>query len=290
MQQCVQSERGKNVIISPFSVTTALTLLLQATNGTTYAQLKNCLHLQDNNIAKWHVADQFRNYMALIKKSAGQSQLMIVNQIYVQQTYRLNKEFQEIAADRFDVGVESVNFSNTNETTQLINNFVRTKTMGKIGKFVPPGIFDKLTRVFLANAVYLKSAWVQSPFPLRRIINGVKFERTNKFYISETETIDVNFMAMKTSFWMVDVPDLDISALRLDYLNSNLSFIIVLPNKRTGLSTLESQLQNMNLSTIVGRMSFQLYKVEIPKFKVTTKLHLNDILKNEYTFTHQYLA
>lgn len=288
MQQCVQSERGKNVIISPISVATALTLLLQATNGRTCAQLKNCLHLQDNYIAKSHVADQFRNYIALIKKSAGQSELMIVNQIYVQQTFRLNKEFHEIAANEFDAGVESVNFSNTNETTQLINNFIRTKTMGKIEKFVPPGIFDELTRVFLANAVYLKSAWVQ-PFPLPRIRNGVKLERTRKFYISETETIDVNFMANKESFWVVDVPDLDISALRLDYLNSNLSFIIVLPNKRTGLSTLESQLQNMDLSTIVGRMSFQLYKVEIPKFKVTTKLHLNDILKKVLNTFTQYL-
>lgn len=148
---------------------------------------------------------------------------------------------------------------------------------------------DELTRVFLANAVYLKSAWVQ-PFPLPRIINGVKLERTKNFYISETETIGVNFMANEDSFWVVDVPDLDISALRLDYLNSNLSFIIVLPNKRTGLSTLESQLQNMNLSTIVKRMSFQLYEVEIPKFKVTTKLHLNDILKKVLNTFTQYLA
>lgn len=286
MQQCVQSERGKNVIISPFSVATALTLLLQATNGTTYAQLKNCLHLQNNNIAKSDVADQFHNYMGLIKKSAGQSELIIVNQIYVQQKCRLNEEFREIAANRFDAGVESVNFSNTNETTQLINNFIRTKTIGKIEEFVPPGILGKMTRVFLANAVYLKSAWVQ-PFPLPRIINGVKLERAKRFYISETETIKVNFMAMKTNFWVVGVPDLDISALRLDYLNSNLSFIIVLPNKRTGLSSLESQLQNMNLSKIVERMSFQLYIVEIPKFKVATKLHLNDVLKKVFnTFTH----
>lgn len=282
MQQCVQSEREKNVIISPFSVATALALLLQATNGTTYAQLINCLHLPDNNIAKSHVANQFRNYMALIKKSAGQSELMFVNQIYVQQTCRLNEEFQKIAANQFDAGVEYVNFSNTNETTQLINNFVRTKTRGKIEKFVPPGILGPLTRVFLANAVYLKSAWAQ-PFPLPRIgRNGVKLEWTKPFYISETERIDINFMAMKTRFWVVKASDLDISALRLDYLNSNLSFIIVLPNKRTGLSTLESQLQQMNLATIVGRMRFQEYVVEIPKFKVTTKLHLNDILKKVF--------
>lgn len=89
---------------------------------------------------------------------------------------------------------------------------------------------------------------------------------------------------------LVRVPDLDISALRLDYLNSNLSFLIDRRNKRTGLSMLENQLQNLDLSTIVERKRFELYKVEISKFKITTKLHFNDILKKLFNTFTQYLA
>ncbi|XP_031622703.1 leukocyte elastase inhibitor-like [Contarinia nasturtii] len=275
-QQCSQSEPG-NLIISPYSVGTSLTLLSEAANGTTYEQLKKHLYL---NGEKSVVADQLKKYNELIKRSAGQSELMIANQIYVQQEFQLNQDFQKIAVDKFDAGVESVDFVENDETSQLINNFVAEKTKGNIKQIVNPDMFNTFTRVFLINAIYLKSIWLQ-PFPRygkSRKGGGSFYNITEKFYISETETVEANFMKMTKKLWIVDLDELDIAALRLDYVNSNFSFIIILPNKRTGLSTLEAQLQHINLSKIVEQMKFVEHRVEIPKFKITTEFLLNDIL------------
>lgn len=254
----------------------ALTLLSQAANGTTYEEFKKGLYL---NREKTITADQFHEIIRLIHKSAGQSELMITNQVYLQQGYLLNKYFQEVAVNKFHSGVETVNFGEANQTAQLINNFVTVKTKGKIQGFVNPKIFNIDTRVFLVNAIYLKSVWLE-PFPRRssKRFHNESFYK-EKFYISETETVDIEFMSMKKNLWHAVVNELDVAALRLDYANSNFSFIIILPNTRTGLSSLEAQLNNVNLSTIIDQMSFSKCHIKIPKFKVESAFKMNDILK-----------
>lgn len=263
----------------------ALSLLSQAANGTTYEEFRKCLHL---NREKTIVADQFHEIFGLIDKSAGQSELMITNQIYLQQSYQLNEHFQEIAVYKFHSGVEIVNFGEANQTAQLINNFVAVKTKGKIQGFVKPKIFDINTRAFLVNAIYLKSVWLE-PFPRRsskRVYNESFYKE--KFYISESETVDIEFMSMKKNVWHAIVNELDVAALRLDYANSNFSFIIILPNTRTGLSSLEAQMHNVNLSTIIDQMSFSKCHIKIPKFKVESAFEMNDILKKVYDHQRKY--
>lgn len=81
-----------------------------------------------------------------------------------------------------------MDFSKTNDTAQLINNFVAVKTKGTIQELVKPDMFDELDRIFLINVVYFNSNWLQPFKPY--------FTRKDKFYISETEMINVDFMKM----------------------------------------------------------------------------------------------
>lgn len=264
-----QSEPG-NFIISPFSVASQLSLLSQATNGATFDELRMGLHLNGD---KEVIADQYQRYFELIQKSAGASELMIANKIYVQQEYQLKKDFQEVAVRMFSADVESVNFRNVKETVQLINDFVAEKTKGKISEIVTPATFaNGGTAVVLINAIYLKSVWVQ-PFPKSdpKILAN--------FYSSETEWVKVEFMRNKQKFWIAIVPELDAAALRLDYVNSNFSFIIILPDNRFELSRLETQFSHTNLSAIIDQMVLTEIEIMIPKFKVESEFLLNDILK-----------
>lgn len=257
----------------------ALTLLSQAANETTYEELRKGLYL---NSDKAVVADQFHKAFRLIDESAGQSKLMIANQVFVQQEYQLKEDFQKMAVEKFHSGVSSVNFRDVVKTKEIINNFVAEKTNGKIDGFVKNLKFGQETRVFLINSIYLKSMW-QKPFSERsskRVYNESFYKE--KFYITETKTVDVEFMKMKDYFWHTTVDALDVATLRLDYANSNFSFIIILPNSRTGLSMLESQLHNVVLSEIIDQMSFSECHIKIPKFKVESKFRLNDILKQVY--------
>lgn len=85
-------------------------------------------------------------------------------------------------------------------------------------------------------------------------------------------------MKPKTKIRHAEVKGLDAAAVRLDYTNSNLSFIIILPNNRTGLSTLESQ-TSLNLSQIIDEMKYRECKIKIPKFKIESEFDMRNIMK-----------
>ena len=78
--------------------------------------------------------------------------------------------------------------------------------------------------------------------------------------------------------------DLDATALKLNYEKSSMSFVIVLPKSRTGLSKLETKLKNYDLAKITKNLKFRKYKIYIPKFEVEYEINLNNVLKKVSEF------
>lgn len=73
---------------------------------------------------------------------------------------------------------------------------------------------------------------------------------------------------------------LDATAIQLKYKDSDMSMIVVLPNKRNGLAALDEKLKQTNLSSIVGQMrTSDKVEVFLPKFKVEFEVSLPETLK-----------
>ncbi|XP_055310176.1 antichymotrypsin-2-like [Sitodiplosis mosellana] len=267
-QQCAKSTSG-NVIVSPFSVTNALALLSQATDGNTLQEIKRGLHFNGDKSA---IASEFQAHYGLLKTGAGKANLSIVNQIYVQQGHEINKNFGQVAVEKFRSGVESVNFAKNVETAAIINHFVEEKTNGRIKKLFTPEALSADSRVVLVNAVHFKGDW-ETKFYESETYKG-------KFYTSQTDSVDVDFMNIDTYFKYASLPDLDATALQMKYADSELSMIFILPNSRTGLSALEDKLKNYDLGSVTDKMQERKVEVSIPKFTVEFETNLNDALKN----------
>lgn len=245
----------------------SLAFLAQAINGTSFDELRKIFNWKND---KEIIANQFHQLSKSIEKSAGKSEIIIANKIYVKQECQLKEEFQDIAQKMFSADAELVDFKKNENTAQTINHYVAVKTKGIIKDIVTPDMFDDLTAAFLVNAIYIKSRWLQ-----RFWTSFMK----QKFYISETEAVEIYFMETMYKFWIATVDELDAVAVRMDYVNSNLSFIVILPNNRSGLSSLEIQFNKIKFSEIVDRMKLQSCSISIPKFKVESKFEVKDILK-----------
>lgn len=247
-----------------------LALLAQAAEGNTFEELKLELHLYGD---KSSVAKQFHLLYEFMQKGAGNSSFVIANRIYVKRGYEINKIFQEVATQQFLSDIESINFENSFETAGIINNFVEAKTNGKITDLIKPDALSDNTSTVLVNAIYFKSDW-ENMFNEDDTVE-------EDFYMSVTERVPVDFMYIRTDFNYATLPDLDATALEMKYANSNFSFIIILPNNRTGFSEMETKLKRYNLATITDQKMFlQEVDVKIPKFKVEFEITLKDTLKN----------
>lgn len=249
---------------------TSLALLSQATSGSTFDELRNGLHSTGD---KATIANQFHEYFGQLQRSVGESTLSMANQIYIQQGNKLNKDFQEVAATKFASGVESVNFGDAEKSAEIINHFVEEKTNNKIQNFIKPSFISADTLVFLVNAIYFKSNW--------EVQFNKNLTNEREFYISETESVPAEFMVSREKFNHAPyLEDLQASALELKYANSNLSFVIVLPFRRTGLTEVEAKMKHFDLNNITDEMRVQKVDVIIPKFKVEYEIELNEVLEN----------
>jgi serpin B len=72
--------------------------------------------------------------------------------------------------------------------------------------------------------------------------------------------------------------DLQSTAVELPYKDSDISMLIILPNKKTGLKELESKLKTLDLNDISSKMYSTEVNVEIPKFKIEFEVELKEPL------------
>lgn len=173
-----------------------------------------------------------------------------------------------------------VDFAKSSEAAAIINRPVEEKTHNKIKDLIDPKSLDSDSRVVLVNAVYLKGKWEEA---------FQEHETRNRdFYSSETGKAPVKFMHKNAHFNYASLPDLDATVLEMKYVESELSFLVILPNERTGLSALETELKNTDLKTIADEFNRTNVDVLIPKFKIEYQVNLKDVLKKvcmsiEYT-------
>lgn len=267
-KKCADESTDQNIIISPLSVASALALLSQGAQSQTFEQIVSGLHLSNDKSA---IANDFAKHYESLDRGVGKSILSIANQIYVQQGYQIQKTFRDVAVNQFKSGVESLNFDESIAAAGTINSFVESKTNNKIKDLIKPDSLDSDTRLVLVNAIYFKGNWEQK-FPTTRTASG-------DFYIDDTKTVTVDFIRNDDDYRYAQLDDLDASALELKYAESDISFVVVLPNSRTGLPALEAALKNYDLANITGQMYKQKVEVTLPKFKIEYEISLNDVLQ-----------
>lgn len=247
----------------------ALGLLSQASNGTTFEEIKNGLNLVGNKLV---LADHFHNYLGQLRQGVGKTTLGIFNQIYVQQCYEIGKDFRDVAEKKFFSVIESVKFEESVETAQFINQFVEKNTNNKIKNVIEPDSLSPDTPAILINVISFRGIW-ENEFDKKETYKG-------DFYNTKSETVPVNYMSQDYFFENAVFEDLDATAVQMRYVNSNFSFIIVLPRSIEGLSALETKLNNFNLTKIADKMKRKWVELSIPKFRIEFDINLNDVLNS----------
>lgn len=257
------------MIMSPYSVAIALGLASIGSNGATFEQIKKALYLNGD---KNTIAENFSNLSNSLKSKSGKATLGIANKVYVKTGYQIKPQFEKIAVKKFDSEVQSLNFDKNVESANTINGWVATKTNDKIKELMSSDSINQDTRLVLVNAIYFKGLW-QNQF-------DKEFSRKEEFWCDENKSVETEYMFsddQRFSYGKID--DLDCCALEMKYEESDISFLILLPDTRTGLSELVNKLKNYDLKNISQKMSMQVVDVLIPKFTAEFEIELIDVLK-----------
>ncbi len=259
-----KTEQNQNIFISPFSVSTVLTMTLNGASGETEQAMTDTLQLQ--NIGNDAINNSFRRLLQQFQTSDPEVTLTIANSLWANQDYQFKQDFLQRNESYFEAEISTLDFLDPN-TLNTINQWVNTNTNGKI-----PEILEEIESnavLFLINAIYFKGAW-QTEFDPAKTQNG-------DFYLTDGSTTQVPMMSRQGMF-SIYYGD-NVAAINLPYGEGRIGMYIFLPSQASNLNDFVGALNTADWENWLTQFREQDISIRIPKFKIEygTK-ELNDAL------------
>ena len=155
-------EKGKNIFVSPFSISSALSMTYEGSSGNTRRQMAAVFHFTMPDARR-----QAEFSKLLAKTAAGPGKhykLEVANALWGQKNFHFDPAFTHAIDMFYGGGFNQVDYAGDKPgSIKTINSWVESKTAGKIQNLIHPDDINALTRLVITNAIYFKGDWA-SPF------------------------------------------------------------------------------------------------------------------------------
>lgn len=266
-QKVINANQGKNVFLSPYSISSALAMTYAGARGKTAKEMAATLRYGDAPDA---IHTSFQTLTEDLQKSGQKGcRLYVANALWGQQDYSFQKEFLGLVDRHYAGGFNTVDYIGaTEKARKRINQWIMHHTAEKIKELIARGDIDVDTRLVLTNAIYFKGDWAQR-FSEQKT-------RKSSFWLESGKSVDVPMM-VNSGVYSYAEPDDTLQVLELPYEGDALTMVVLLPRK--GRRALEHDLTSPTLAAWLSA----LHKVEVelflPKFKFQSKFYLKKFLK-----------
>ncbi|XP_034035252.1 leukocyte elastase inhibitor-like [Thalassophryne amazonica] len=269
-----QANPGKNILISPLSISSAMAMVFLGAKGKTADQMKQALSFH----GKTDVHPTFQQLTSDINAPSTSYNLKMANRIYGEKTSNFLPEFLEATRKFYQADMKPVDFIGAAEECRAeINSWVEQQTEQKIKDLLKPGTVRGDTRLALVNAVYFKGNWKN------RFSEAETKEMPFKINKNVTKPVQMMYQMKKLPYNYIEDDKLQI--LELPYVEEELSMFILLPEESTDgsdpLLKLEKELTLEKLEEWTKRDNMDVHLevlVHLPKFKLEDEYELNDPL------------
>jgi serpin B len=265
----VRAQSG-NLVMSPFSISTALTMTWAGARGETAAQMAKVLHLGldvGDDGALDDAGARIKEYGAAGNKVT----LRVANRLFGQKGHPFEIPYLTRIQGAFGAPLEPLDFKTAIEPSRdHINAWVAHETRDHIKDLIPPGGIDDTARLVLTNAVYFAGDW------------AVAFDRKAThpapFFTGRDEKKNVPTMHQETMLRFAATGG--VKVLEMPYVNHDLAMTIVLPDAIDGLSAVEARLTPAALDAWTRAAAPVPVRLSLPRLKLAPQqsLSLRDTL------------
>ncbi|MBD3303996.1 serpin family protein [Candidatus Woesearchaeota archaeon] len=260
------SQKPGNVFISPWSLSSALSMTYEGARGQTADEMKEVMHLPDVETRHSSFAKLFND----INKKDKSYELYTANALWAQEDYPFLPEYLNLIEKYYAGKATNVDFAgNTEQARKTINTWVEDHTNNKIKDLFAKGVLKPATRLVLTNAIYFKGTW------LKQFDKSDTFDAD--FRVNPEKTVQVPMMSMHEEDFNYFEDD-KMQVLEMPYDGEDLSMLILLP-KDDDLKSLESAITADKLSEWNQNLGQETLDVYFPKFTFETKYSLSDTLQ-----------
>jgi serpin B len=154
-QQASAAESQKNVFLSPLSASMALGMTLNGARSSTFDAMRTAL--QFGTMSQADINASYQSLISLLTGLDPTIETRIANSIWYRNTLAINPAFVSAGQDFFDAEVSALDFTKPTQAKATINQWVDTKTAGRISSIVDTVKPENV--MFLINAIYFKANW-----------------------------------------------------------------------------------------------------------------------------------
>lgn len=256
--------QDKNLMISPYSVSSALCMTYNGADGTTRTAMEDALRLKGLSIDEVNINyKQITNALIQVDKRVT---ISIANSIWYRDDFYVLPDFITMNQDFYDAQVTSMDFGSPG-AVDIINNWVASKTNNRIPEIIDE--IDPYTVMFLINAIYFKGPW--------KYTFDKKNNLSRTFYLPDGTTKQVEMMTQKCNLSHFG-NDL-MSMVELPYGQGNWAMDLILPNEGKTVSDIAAALNSTVWDSWVASLGTPSeLTITLPPFKFDYNKKLNDIL------------
>jgi serpin B len=257
-----------NLMLSPYSIATALAMLYPGARGMTAREMADAMHLTVDD-ATLHAARAHIERALAAGPQRGDDDrepfaIRPANSAWGQGGYPFDEDYLTVLAASYGAGLRVVDFAgDPTGATGTINAWVEDATEDRIEQLIPPGVIDAMTRLVLVNAVWFKANWAV-PFDPAVTEPGA-FTRLD----GSEATVPLMHASQRTGYAETG----DYQALRLPYAG-DASIVVMLPKQGSPFE-LASTLSPADFAITWGDF---LVDVTLPSFQFDSDVALKDAL------------
>jgi serpin B len=257
-------ETKGNLIFSPFSVWSALSMTSAGAEADTLRQMQQVLFVPAGGAH--HGAAGWLRHL----KTAQGVEMTVANRLWGLKGLPFRAEFLKVTKRQYDAGLEPLDFATDPEgSREQINRWVAENTANRIKDLLAPGTIPQETRLVLTNAVYFNGKWME-PF-------SIHATQKREFRLATGTTIQPE--TMSDMFAVGYMENERLKAVRLRYEGGQMAMVVVLPKQADALVQ-SSFLDADGFAGVLSAMKEEKkVVVQMPKFEASTRLQLSETLK-----------
>ena len=250
-----------NILISPLSISLAMSMTAAGAEGNTLAQLEGFL-------GKGLLFDEITQFLKDFTKAYKNNEYIktgLANSLWIRDdksAIAVKESYIENVNSDFDAEVFTEKFDDKTKTK--INTWVKEKTDSMIVDEI-----DKETAMYVINAMFFDAEWA-SIYNEKSVLDNFSF--TNILGVEEI----VTGLSSNESIYLCDE---NTTGFVKNYKGGEYGFAVLLPNADIGINEYIKALNGEKISKLLANKKQQKVAVKMPKFKFSYTVSLNETLK-----------
>lgn len=260
-----EKKGSENIMISPFSISSALSMVLNGAAGETFDAVRHTLRYDGKTLQE--INETYQKLMKEMIPVDPRVTMEIANSVWVEKRLVVKQPYIDALKTWYLAEARDIDVTDPG-AVDMVNNWIEEKTHDKI-----QDMLDDLSpdlAMLLINAIYFNGKW--------RYQFNAKETQNKPFYITPGESVQVPMMYQEENFAVTHTGSATLA--ELPYGQGNYSMVVMLPDEGVSLASAAATLNSKDWAMWMQRLSNGTTEVQLslPKFEYEYKRELKDDL------------